>query len=175
TMASDMNECPTLIDVTTFQIWKIRITAKLHDKKVWGVVDGTEVNLGPNVTIYPSYYDGTDTWEICDGKAHSIIIKYMSNSLIFKHVVSPQTSKELWNSWDGTSNISEHISKICTAERRLTSMKQQVDEEFMAFLLLRSLPKTQHFETLTTTIMNSIPTHNTTLKFSDVESRLTVQ
>ncbi|KAF8581296.1 hypothetical protein K439DRAFT_1260295, partial [Ramaria rubella] len=143
-MASDSNDCPTLVDATVFQIWKIRITAELRDKKVWGLVDGSEVNTGPNVTIYPSYYQGTDSWEVRDGKAHSTIVKYMSNLLIFKHVTSPQTLKELWESvisqfenqntgisafytyvemmnikWDGSSNITEHISKIRAAEKKL--------------------------------------------------------
>ncbi|KAF8576109.1 hypothetical protein K439DRAFT_1281880, partial [Ramaria rubella] len=157
--ATDTNECPTLTDITVFQIWKIRIMAELHDKKVWGVVNGSEVNPGPSITIYPSYYHGTDTWEIHDGKAHSIMVKYMSNSLIFKHVTSPQTAKELWDSWDGTSDINTHVSKIRAAEKKLTSMKRWIDEEFLAFMLLRSLPKTQCFETLTTTIINSIPTN----------------
>ncbi|KAF8580961.1 hypothetical protein K439DRAFT_1355619 [Ramaria rubella] len=143
-MATDTNECRTLTDVTVFQIWKIRITAELRDKKVWGVVDGSEVNPGPSVTIYPSYYHGTDTWEIRDGKAHSIMVKYMSNSLIFKHIASPQTAKELWASvmsqfkdqntgvsafytyiemmnlkWDGTSDINTHVSKMHAAEKNL--------------------------------------------------------
>ncbi|KAF8582340.1 hypothetical protein K439DRAFT_1262212, partial [Ramaria rubella] len=114
------------------------------------------------------------SWEVHDGKAHSIIIKYMSNSLIFKHVMSPQTSKALWESWDGSSNISEHISKICKAERKLSSMKQTVDEEFMVFALLHSLPNTPKFETLIMMILNSIQSNNT-ISFLEVESRLMAQ
>ncbi|KAF8574111.1 hypothetical protein K439DRAFT_1420871 [Ramaria rubella] len=127
-MAAESNDCPILTDVTTFQIWKVHVMAELHDKKVWGLVTGTEVNPGPN------------SWEICDGKAHSIIVKQLSNALIFKHVLMPQTSKELWESviaqfeaqntgisafytyaeimnlkWDGLSDIHEHISKIRSA------------------------------------------------------------
>ncbi|KAF8584727.1 hypothetical protein K439DRAFT_1263980, partial [Ramaria rubella] len=56
----------------------------------------------------------------------------------------------------------------------LAGMKRQVDEEFMAFALLRFLLKTSHFEMLTMTILNSIPP-NTTLNLSDVESRLMAQ
>ncbi|KAF8580959.1 hypothetical protein K439DRAFT_1255012, partial [Ramaria rubella] len=143
--AADTNECPTLTDSTVFQIWKVRITAELRDKKVWGLVSGSEVDPGPSVTIYPSYYQGTDSWEIRDGKAHSIIVKHISNTFTFRHVVNPQTSKELWNSiiisqfenqntgvsafytytelmnlkWDGTSDINEHISKIRATENKL--------------------------------------------------------
>ncbi|KAF8584005.1 hypothetical protein K439DRAFT_1265129, partial [Ramaria rubella] len=140
----DSNECLTLTDVTTFQIWKVHITAELHNKKVWGLINGSEVNPGPSVTIYPSYYQGTNSWEIRDGKAHSTIVKYLSNTLIFKHVITPQTSKELWTSiisqfenqntgvstfytyaelmnlkWDSISDMHEHISKIRSAECRL--------------------------------------------------------
>ncbi|KAF8578989.1 hypothetical protein K439DRAFT_1360685, partial [Ramaria rubella] len=143
-MAADTNECPVLNDATTFQIWKVRIMAELHDKKVWGLVNGSKVNPGPSVTIYPSYYQGIDSWEIRDGKVHSTIVKYLSNSLVFKHVVSSQTSKELWDSvisqfedrntgisafytyvelmnlkWDGTSDINEHMSKIRATENKL--------------------------------------------------------
>ncbi|KAF8576110.1 hypothetical protein K439DRAFT_1623112 [Ramaria rubella] len=141
-MTSDSNDCPILTDATTFQIWKVRVVAELRDKKVWGLVNGSEVDPGPNVTIYPSYYQGTDSWDIRDGKAHSIIVKQLSNALIFKHVLTPQTSKELWESimtqfeeqnmgisalytyaeimslkWDGSSDIHEHISKVRSAER----------------------------------------------------------
>ncbi|KAF8581014.1 hypothetical protein K439DRAFT_1355305, partial [Ramaria rubella] len=143
-MASDSNDCPTLVDATVFQIWKIQMMAELCDKKVWGLVDGSKVNSGPTTTIYPLYYQGVDSWEIRDGKAHSTIVKHMSNSLIFKHVTHQQTSKALWESvisqfenqntgisvfytyvelmnlkWDGSSDISEHISKIRTAEKKL--------------------------------------------------------
>ncbi|KAF8583702.1 hypothetical protein K439DRAFT_1290661, partial [Ramaria rubella] len=87
------------------------------------------------------------SWAIRDRKAHSIIVKHLNNVLIFKHVVSPQTSKELWDSiisqfetqntsvlafftfielmklkWDGMSDINVHMSKIRAAEKKLTSM-----------------------------------------------------
>ncbi|KAF8582146.1 hypothetical protein K439DRAFT_1352043, partial [Ramaria rubella] len=143
-MTSDLNDCPVLMDITTFQIWKVCVVAELRDKKVWGLVNGSEVDPGPNVTIYPSYYQGTDSWDICDGKAHSIIVKQLSNALIFKHVLMPQTSKELWESiiaqfeeqntgisafytyaemmnlkWDSSTDIHKHISKLQSAEQRL--------------------------------------------------------
>ncbi|KAF8587459.1 hypothetical protein K439DRAFT_1338306 [Ramaria rubella] len=150
------------------------IMAKLHDKKVWGLVDGSEVNSGPSISINTSYYQGDDSWEICDRKAHSTIVKHMSNSLIFKHVTHPQISKELWESVDRSSDISEHISKIRTAEKKLSSMKQIVDKEFMAFSLLHSLPSNPKFKTLITTILNSVQSDKT-LSFSKVESRLMAQ
>ncbi|KAF8578053.1 hypothetical protein K439DRAFT_1276579, partial [Ramaria rubella] len=152
----DSNDCPILMDTTGFQIWKIRMTAELHDKKVWGLVDGTEVNPGPSVTIYPSYYNGTNSWEIRDGKAHSTIVKHLSNTLIYKHVTPSQMAKELWSSWDGSSEVNKHLSKLHAADKRLASMKRHIDDEFMAFFLLHSLPKTSQFETLMTTILNSI-------------------
>ncbi|KAF8590721.1 hypothetical protein K439DRAFT_1296431, partial [Ramaria rubella] len=70
--------------IRIFQIWKVHVMAELHDKKVWGLVDGSEVNPGPNLTIYPSYYQGMEPWEIQDGKAHSIIVMHLRNVLIFK-------------------------------------------------------------------------------------------
>ncbi|KAF8572563.1 hypothetical protein K439DRAFT_1378227, partial [Ramaria rubella] len=97
-MAADTNKCPVLTDATTFQIRKVQIMAELCDKKVWGLVNGSEVNPCPSVTIYPSYYQGINSWESRDGKAHSTIVKYLSNSLVFKHIVRSQTSKELWDS-----------------------------------------------------------------------------
>ncbi|KAF8575978.1 hypothetical protein K439DRAFT_1368525, partial [Ramaria rubella] len=136
-MSSDSNDCLILMDVMVFQIWKVHVMAELCNKKGWGLVDSSEVNPGPSITIYPSYYQGMDSWEIRDRKAHSMIVKYLSNSLVFKHVITPQTLKELWESiisqfghqntgvsafytfteimsvkWDGTSNINKHISKI---------------------------------------------------------------
>ncbi|KAF8585445.1 hypothetical protein K439DRAFT_1343532 [Ramaria rubella] len=107
-----------------------------------------------------------DSWDIRDGKAYSIIVKQLSNTLIFKHILMLQTSKELWESimaqfeeqnmgisafytyaemmnlkWDGSTDIHEHISKLRSAKQRLAGMKRKVNEEFMAFALLHSLPK----------------------------------
>ncbi|KAF8590860.1 hypothetical protein K439DRAFT_1328861 [Ramaria rubella] len=142
-MASDNNDCPILSDVTIFQIWKICVMSELCNKKVWELVDGTEVDPGPTVTIYPSYYHGMDTWKVRDGKAHSTIVKYLSNALTFKHVTMPQMAKQLWDlRWDGTTDIHKHISKIHAADKRLAGMKRQLDNEVMAYALLHSLPKT---------------------------------
>ncbi|KAF8585379.1 hypothetical protein K439DRAFT_1276308, partial [Ramaria rubella] len=167
--AWDSNDCPTLVDATVFQIWKIRITAELCDKKVWGLVDSSEINTGPNVTIYSSYYQGTDSWEVCDGKAHSIIVKCT-------HIQTWYVPTDVKGAMgiNGLSNISEHISNICEAKRKLSSMKQTVDEQFMAFALLHSLPNTPKFETLIMTILNSIQSNNT-ISFSKVESHLMAQ
>ncbi|KAF8578962.1 hypothetical protein K439DRAFT_1620916 [Ramaria rubella] len=140
-MTSDSNDCPILTDVTTFQIWKVCLVAELCNKKVWGLVNSSKVDPGPSVTIYLSYYQGMDSWDICDEKAQSIIVKHLSNALIFKHILMPQTSKELWESimaqfeeqnmgisafytyaemmnlkWDGSTDIHEHISKLRSAE-----------------------------------------------------------
>ncbi|KAF8584780.1 hypothetical protein K439DRAFT_1345101 [Ramaria rubella] len=62
-MAFDNNDCPILSDVTIFQIWKIRVMAKLHDKKVWEQVDGTEVDPVP-----PSLYIHHTTMAQTPGK-----------------------------------------------------------------------------------------------------------
>ncbi|KAF8581678.1 hypothetical protein K439DRAFT_1353264, partial [Ramaria rubella] len=151
-----------------FQIWKIQITAELRDKKMWGLVDGSDINTGPNMTIYPSYYQGTDSWEVRDGKAHSIIVKHMSNSLIFKHVTSPQTSKALWESV--ISQFKNQNTSISAFYTYVEIMNTKWDE-FMAFILLHSLPTTPKFKTLITTILNSIQSNNT-ISFSKVESHL---
>ncbi|KAF8592786.1 hypothetical protein K439DRAFT_1268141, partial [Ramaria rubella] len=171
--ASDSNDCLTLVDATVFQIWKIRITIELHDKKVWGLVDSSNINTGPNVTIYPSYYQGTDSWEVRDGKAHSIIVKYMNNLLIFKHVTAPQRSKALWESVISQfENQNTSISAFYTYVE-IMNIKWD-DEEFMAFALLHSHPNTPKFKTLIMTILNSVQSNNT-ISFSEVESCLTAQ
>ncbi|KAF8590719.1 hypothetical protein K439DRAFT_1258461, partial [Ramaria rubella] len=76
--------------------------------------------------------------------------------------------------WDGSSDMSKHISKIHMAEKKLSSVKRIVDEEFMAFLLLHSLPNNPKFKTLITTILNSIQSDKT-ISFSEVKSRLMAQ
>jgi hypothetical protein len=72
--------CPVLTGPNNYQIWKIRISIELHKQKVLGMVTG----------VYACPTGGKPTskevrkWQEHDEKAHSIIQKYISDTILLK-------------------------------------------------------------------------------------------
>ncbi|KII94280.1 hypothetical protein PLICRDRAFT_100556, partial [Plicaturopsis crispa FD-325 SS-3] len=146
---SDSTTCPVLQGPENFQIWRLRITAKLRVEKVYGVVSGAE--LAPSSAAPPPALSAaTDSWEIRDAKAHGIIMQYISDNLALQ-VDGVATSKGLYDKltdmhektnvgvtafytfrklirlkWDGTSPVGDHIAKLNSAHRRLTAMNKSL-------------------------------------------------
>ena len=115
-----------------YEIWKVRISAKLRAEKVFSVVSGTDVKPVPSTLVTAS---NILEWQHCDEKAHGIIQLHISDALLMKthketnskalfdalvslHEAPDISSsfylfQQLFNStWDGTSAISEHISTL---------------------------------------------------------------
>lgn len=60
--------------------------------------------------------------------------------------------------WDGDiSKIQEHIATLSSADAKLTAMKKPINSEFLAFMLLHSLPDSDTWETFKSSILNSMP------------------
>ncbi|KAG6901774.1 hypothetical protein C0995_008116, partial [Termitomyces sp. Mi166 len=75
--------------------------------------------------------------------------------------------------WDGTpSTLSNHISAISAADAKLTAMKKQIDCEFLAFILLHSLPDKTVWESFHATVLSSLAPGKT-LSFSELADHLT--
>ncbi|KAH0579044.1 hypothetical protein H2248_003204 [Termitomyces sp. 'cryptogamus'] len=75
--------------------------------------------------------------------------------------------------WDGSpSTLSSHISSISAANTKLVAMKKPIDPEFLAFILLSSLPKDNVWEAFHATIPNSL-TPGTSLAFPALADHLT--
>ncbi|KLO08111.1 hypothetical protein SCHPADRAFT_835752, partial [Schizopora paradoxa] len=77
-------------------------------------------------------------------------------------------------SWDGTSPIDDHITKLRSASNRLVSLKKPIDNEYLAFILLLSLPSNQFWDNFKSSIVSS-QNSDTPLTFETVASRLAVQ
>ena len=75
--------------------------------------------------------------------------------------------------WDGSpATLSEHIAAISAADAKLTAMKKQIDWEFLAFILLHSLPDDNVWELFRATVLNSTVLGKA-LAFSDLSDCLT--
>ena len=175
TMTNNESDCPILVGAENYQIWKLRISAKLRREKVYGVALGTETQpptttptplksastTGRGATSTISSVTATqDSREIRDGKAHGILIEYISDRILLQ-VSHHATSQQLWNAiiemhektntgiaafytfidvislkWDGTSAVEDHIAKIRSANQKLTQMGKAIDNKFTAFILL---------------------------------------
>ncbi|KAJ7337378.1 hypothetical protein DFH08DRAFT_620446, partial [Mycena albidolilacea] len=144
--SKDNVTCPVLNGPKTFQIWNIHIVGKLRRERVADTLKGK-----PTAAQVPLSGDATgthlDTWEVQDGKAHSIIIDHISDHLALK-CAHLDTVEQLYNelvrihqaanlgvnafyifsglmklAWDGTSSVDEHIGLINASANKLTAMK----------------------------------------------------
>ncbi|KAG1719517.1 uncharacterized protein EDB91DRAFT_1065532, partial [Suillus paluster] len=140
---SDTSACPVLTGPNNFQIWKLRIYAKLRCEKVLRVVTGEEPKPSPAST---STDNPVTAWVLHDNKALGIIQGHISDALLLK-TASQVTSKglldkliEIHNTsnvasafysfeqlfalcWDGTSAIEDHVSIFRNLETCLVGMK----------------------------------------------------
>jgi hypothetical protein len=217
TTGEHKSRCPVLEGTQNFPIWKIRIIAYLRREKVVGYTLGT-IPRPTTTTIVPQIYapaTSEASWDEADAKAHGILIDHISDRLALKVSTLP-TSKQVLDEiirihestnagvraffalvdlvgshWDGQSSVEEHIGKIRTASGTLDAMGRPVGDEFLAFLLLYSLPQDDpNWDTFRTSILNSIPAvpiPSTSaspgapvpvtpfLSFDTVEARLTAQ
>ncbi|KIK73441.1 hypothetical protein PAXRUDRAFT_178420 [Paxillus rubicundulus Ve08.2h10] len=171
TASADTPTCPTLISPSNFQIWKLRIMAKLWREKVLGMALGTDTCPITSLSI-----PGTTT---AVPRAHGIIQDSIRNALLLKtemyttakdlfdallsiHQVSSLASafyifQQLFNSaWSRGSAISEYITSLCTLEAHLTRMKFMVNTRLLTFVLLNSLPKTLEWNMFTSSIINTV-------------------
>jgi len=154
-----------------------------------------EVVEKPKPSVMPALYSG-DSWELKDQRARGILIEHLNDRLVLE-LQGLTTAKEMYDKivdihqntnigvnafytfagmlnlkWDGDqSTLDNHIAAIKSGDAKLSGMKKPIDAEFLAFLLLNSLPDDSIWETFRTTILNSIP-NNTTLSFADIASRL---
>ncbi|KAG6899590.1 hypothetical protein C0993_008890 [Termitomyces sp. T159_Od127] len=75
--------------------------------------------------------------------------------------------------WDGSPTmLSEHITTISAADTKLTAMKKQINCEFLAYILLHSLPDDNIWESFQATILNSMATGQA-LTFAEISDQLT--
>jgi hypothetical protein len=197
-MANDNSDsCPILTGPENFQIWKLRVAARLRRNKVYGHVTG----ITPKPTFTPAAKDTPatkvdgDSWDILDAKAHGILMDTIDDNTAMQ-VGDLATSKEVYDAiiriyegtntdstafytwvemmniaWDGSSPIGDHIAKIRACERRLAAVKRPVDSAITAYLLLHSLPSDNSWSSFTASVLNSLPP-NTQLTFATVETRL---
>jgi Reverse transcriptase (RNA-dependent DNA polymerase)/Pol polyprotein, beta-barrel domain/gag-polypeptide of LTR copia-type/Integrase core domain/GAG-pre-integrase domain len=193
---SNTTNCPVLQGPENYQIWKLRIRAKLRREKVYGVADGSEPKLAIAATSTAPLTG--DSWELRDAKAHGIITEHICDRILLE-VHSENTSKKLLDRitelhektnvginafytyvelmnmrWDNASPLDTHIAAIRSANHRLTAMEKGIDDEFLAFLLLHSLPSDTMWETFKSSVLNSLVS-DAKLSFAAVESRLTAE
>ncbi|KJA17869.1 hypothetical protein HYPSUDRAFT_105098, partial [Hypholoma sublateritium FD-334 SS-4] len=74
--------------------------------------------------------------------------------------------------WDGTPDtIQDHIATIAAGDSKLVAMKKPMDSEFLAFLLLHSLPDDPVWEMFKTSVLNTIP-KDEKITFAGISDRL---
>ncbi|KAH0585075.1 hypothetical protein H2248_008337 [Termitomyces sp. 'cryptogamus'] len=210
-----------------FQIWKIHITAKLCQEKVWDVIQTlppTQIAATTSPTAPPivptmlftapttnitsttmtlpfTNITGTshhaDSWAVCNAKAASIIITYVSDQLALK-VGELTHAKDMFNKlviihvntnisvsafytfismlnlkWDRSpSTLSNHISALSATDAKLTTMKKEIDCEFLTFILLQSLLEDNVWESFRATVLNLFAP-GMSLTFSALSNQLT--
>ena len=71
---TNSDSCPQLNGPANFQMWKVRVAARLRRNKVYGHVTGT---TRKDTSTPPK--DG-DSWEVLDEKAHGIIIDTLDDN-----------------------------------------------------------------------------------------------
>ena len=123
-----------------FPLWKVKVISKLRSSKAYAVVSGTDVKpIAGTTGVSSSDILG---WIAHNEKAHGIIQEHLSDALLLKMEVCASV-KELWEklralpdalnissafyifqqlfsvSWDGMSDISEHITSLRNSESRL--------------------------------------------------------
>ena len=183
------DSCPQLNGLANFQMWKVRVAARLRRNKVYGHVTGT---TRKDTSTPPK--DG-DSWEVMDEKAHGIIIDTLDDNTALQ-VADLTTSKQVYDriikiyegtntnstafytwvemmdlKWDGISPISDHIASVRAGERRLAALGRQIDSAFLAYFLLHSLPSDSTWSSFTASVLNSLPS-NSDVSFTDIETRL---
>lgn len=149
------------------------------------------VSSAPLSTMYHDH----EPWHVCDGKAHGIITQHLSDHDVLMYASYP-TSKDLFDhivrKYEGTNigvnafytfttmmgrkyidrtSIDDHISSLASDSCKLISMSKTLDDEFLAYLLLHSLPNTSAWETFKSSVLNSLPT-NLKLTFKNLSDRL---
>ena len=181
----------TLTGPNNYEIWKVRISAKLRAEKVFGIVSGTDIK--PVISTLVTASD-IRAWQERDEKAHGIIQLRISDALLMK-TRQETSSKGLFDAlvtlhetpnissafylfqqlfsstWNGTSAISEHISTLRTVESRLAGMKYSVDNKVLSFILLNSLPNTSEWEMFKSSVVNTV--EESKLTFDSIETRIT--
>ncbi|PPQ86235.1 hypothetical protein CVT26_001832 [Gymnopilus dilepis] len=214
-------ECPVLTGPENYQIWHIRILAKLRVEKVADVILDKVKEAAERAAAKESGGKGTtstakepakeeepptatgaqhrDNWATRDSKAHGILISHLSDRLSLQ-VAHLQTAYEVYckileihqktnvgimafytfiqminSKWDGDiSSIQDHISAISAADAKLTAMQKPIDPEWLAFILLNSLPDNDSWESFKTSVLHSLP-KDTPLTFSELSNRLTFE
>ncbi|KIY46285.1 hypothetical protein FISHEDRAFT_47533 [Fistulina hepatica ATCC 64428] len=185
--SAQSSTCPMLTGENNFIIWKIQIKAKLASAKVAGIAYGADTHESITAavtaamtalisTIGSSTIQPMDSWDICDQKAHGIIVKHLSDSLVMALITDNQSAKELMDTWNGTvgESLTDHITCIRSLGSQLRGMIKSINDKFTTFLLLHSLPNEEPWSTLRTSILNSIPV-NSKLTFADVEMCIMLQ
>ena len=72
-----------------YEIWKVRISAKLQARKVFAVVSGTDIRPVPSTLVTAS---DILEWQHRDEKAHGIIQLRISDALVDLHA-----HKRMWS------------------------------------------------------------------------------
>ena len=166
----------TLTGPNNYEIWKVRISAKLRTEKVFGVASGTDIMPVMSTLVTAS---NVRAWREHNEKAHGIIQLCISDAFLMK-TRKETSSKGLFDAlvtlhetpnissafylfqqlfsstWDGTSAVSEHISVLRTVESHLAGMKYSVDDKVLSFILLNSLPKTPEWEMFKSSVVNTV-------------------
>lgn len=158
--------------------------------------EGKEPATKPSSSPLSSSTLYLDSWETRDAKAHGIITDHICDRLVletasestalalFEKLVEIHKQKNIGASafytwvgmlglkWDGdTSTLQAHIAALASADAKLTSMKKAIDPEFLAYMLLHSLPDDNTWEAFKSTVLNSLP-KGATLSFAELSERL---
>ena len=140
-------------------------------------------------------YCECEPWHVHDGKAHGIITQHLNDHNVLTYASCP-TSKDLFDhiihKYEGTNigvnvfytftttmgckyingtSIDNHVSFLTSNSHRLISMNKALDDKFLAYLLLHSLPSTSAWETFKSSVLNSLPT-NSKLTFENASDHL---
>lgn len=174
--------------------------AKVWDIVTTASAPPVTVPQAPPIVYYSSGSStyNSDSWYIRDSKAHAIISAHVSDDIVIQVVENEgQSAKQLYDAisdlynktntgtmsfytfvelmnakWDGTrKTLQEHLTFLTSSRQRLSALGRKIDDEFMAFLLLHTLPEGDKWETFKSTTLNALG-KDQVLSFSDLSVKL---
>ncbi|KAJ3532570.1 hypothetical protein NMY22_g7692 [Coprinellus aureogranulatus] len=204
TSSEATNTCPILVGPENYQIWRIRIEAKLQMEKssITTSGDAGEAASGLSVLTSTAFPDDKELreWNIANAKARGIIVNYVSDEIAIEvHGQASQDTKAIFNyivakfestnagstafgaflelielKWDESADFASHTGKFLAITAKLNALKHPISDLFKVYLFLRSLPNTPTWQVFTTAYINSSGKPED-MKISNVMSRAASQ
>ncbi|KAJ7260422.1 hypothetical protein B0H12DRAFT_985671, partial [Mycena haematopus] len=153
---------PVLEGPTNYNLWKIRMEGEFAREKVSLIISGEDTAATQAAAETAATSAIRDSFRVRDARARGIIHKFVSDSILMSVAHIPGAKE---------TDFDAHIAKIRTGNLRMTSMARAVDDEFLGWILLKSLPETAQWRAFVSQTVNHVPDGGK-LSFAGTEARI---